>query len=917
MENTEFTKKMQLGNKTYNVFDVNLLESKGIADIRRLPFTIKILVENLLRKLDGRIVTEEDLLNIARWQPRYATPVEIPYHPARVLMQDFTGVPAVVDLAAMRDAVKDMGQDPECINPLVPVELIVDHSIQVDYFGSEHALELNVGKEYERNRERYTLLKWAQKNFHNFQVVPPNSGICHQVNLEYLGRVVITEKKGGINVAFPDTLVGTDSHTTMINSIGVMGWGVGGIEAEAVMLGQPYYMAIPEVIGVRLSGRLNETVTGTDLVLRITELLREHQVVEKFVEYFGPGLKNISVTDRATIANMSPEYGATMGFFPVDEKTIDYLKMTGRQDKAEIVDYYTRELGLYYTGQNDPLFTKIIELDLSTVEPAISGPARPQDRIALSDLKNQIENILGCQYETESDVTHLRTFQDESGHPMPEEATCRPALLNAQTVNLYGYQVEIGDGSIVIAAITSCTNTSNPFVMMGAGMLAKNAVKKGLKVPAYVKTSLAPGSRVVVDYLENAGLMPYLEALGFHLAGFGCTTCIGNSGPLHPEIEKAIFENDLSVAAILSGNRNFEARIHPSVKANFLASPMLVVAFAIAGRMDIDLTTEPLTFDPNGVPVYLTDIWPSSSEINMQIKKHVNSQLFKHQYGKIYDGDDFWKHLPIEENTTYPWDENSTYIKLPPYFEGFSPDPVQPEGIDNARLLILLGDSVTTDHISPAGRIPADYPAGSYLMERGVEPEEFNSYGSRRGNHEVMVRGTFGNIRIKNQLISPKEGSYTLKFPEADEMYVYEAATAYMDQHTPLITIGGKEYGTGSSRDWAAKGVMLLGVKAVIAESFERIHRSNLVGMGILPLIFQEGENWKTLGLVGDETYYINGVRDMTPRKVLSVCAVKTDGSRIEFNVISRLDTEIDIAYYQNGGILPYVLRNIVAKTKK
>jgi len=917
MKNTDFAKKMHLGNKTYDVFDVNLLESKGIADIRRLPFTIKILVENLLRKLDGRIVTEEDLLNIARWQPRYETPVEIPYHPARVLMQDFTGVPAVVDLAAMRDAVKGMGQDPECINPLVPVELIVDHSIQVDYFGSEQALELNVGKEYERNRERYTLLKWAQKNFHNFQVVPPNSGICHQVNLEYLGRVVITEKKGGINVAFPDTLVGTDSHTTMINSIGVMGWGVGGIEAEAVMLGQPYYMAIPEVIGVRLSGRLNETVTGTDLVLRITELLREHHVVEKFVEYFGPGLKNISVTDRATIANMSPEYGATMGFFPVDEKTIDYLKMTGRQDKAEIVDYYTRELGLYYTGQNDPLFTKIIELDLSTVEPAISGPARPQDRIALSDLKNQIENILGCQYETESDATHLRTFQDESGHPMPEEATCRPALLNAQTVNLYGYEVEIGDGSIVIAAITSCTNTSNPFVMMGAGLLAKYAVKKGLKVPAYVKTSLAPGSRVVVDYLENAGLMPYLEALGFHLAGFGCTTCIGNSGPLHPEIEKAIFENDLTVAAILSGNRNFEARIHPSVKANFLASPMLVVAFAIAGRMDIDLTTEPLTFDPNGAPVYLADIWPSSSEINMQIKKHVNSGLFKHQYGKIYDGDDFWKHLPIEENTTYPWDEDSTYIKLPPYFKGFSRDPVQPEGIDNARLLILLGDSVTTDHISPAGRIPADYPAGSYLMERGVEPEKFNSYGSRRGNHEVMVRGTFGNIRIKNQLISPKEGSYTLKFPEADEMFVYEAATAYMNQHTPLITIGGKEYGTGSSRDWAAKGVMLLGVKAVIAESFERIHRSNLVGMGILPLIFQEGENWKTLGLDGDETYFINGVRDMTPRKVLSACAVKKDGSRIEFNVISRLDTEIDIAYYQNGGILPYVLRNILAKTKK
>jgi len=912
MEKTEFLKQIRFGKKVYHLYDINLLESRGIADIQRLPFSIKILVENLLRKLDAETVKEEDLINIAQWKKRYDTPVEIPYHPARVLMQDFTGVPAVVDLAAMRDAIKDMGHDPKKINPLIPVELIVDHSVQVDYFGTDNAIEKNVEKEYERNKERYTLLKWAQKSFHNFHVVPPNSGICHQINLEYLGRVVIIEETDNGKVAFPDTLVGTDSHTTMINSIGVMGWGVGGIEAEAVMLGQPYYLSIPEVIGVRLSGKLKEKVTGTDLVLRITELLREHGVVEKFVEFFGPGLKHLPITDRATISNMSPEYGATMGFFPVDKNTIDYLKMTGRKSHAALVENYTKQLGLFYSGKTDPEYTEVIELDLSTIEPSVAGPARPQDRIALRNLKRQFENIQAFEVEKKASSSQVHMFQDESGDSMPHEKACTPEKKITCPINLNGIDVHISDGSIVIAAITSCTNTSNPYVMIGAGLLAKNAVKKGLKVPPFVKTSLAPGSRVVIRYLAESGLMPYLEALGFHLAGFGCTTCIGNSGPLHPEIEKAIARNDLTVAAILSGNRNFEARIHPSVKANFLASPILVVALAIAGRMDINLTKDPLSLDPNGMPVLLQDIWPSSKDINTLIQKHLRADMFQGEYEKIYGGDKFWNNLPVTESTTYLWDEHSTYIKLPPYFKDFSPDPVSPSNIENARLLLLLGDSVTTDHISPAGKIPATYPAGQYLIEKGVEPDDFNSYGSRRGNHEVMVRGTFGNIRMKNQLVSPKEGGYTLKFPETANMFVYNAATAYMDQHIPLMVIGGKDYGTGSSRDWAAKGATLLGIKAVIAESFERIHRSNLVGMGVLPLVFKEGDTWKSLGLGGNETFSISGIEKMTPRKILLVHAVKPDGRMIEFNVISRLDTEIDIAYFESGGILPFVLRKIL-----
>ena len=913
MDNQEFVKRLDINNKEYTIFDINLLEEKGMADIKRLPFSIKILVENLLRKLDGRIVTEEDLINIAKWQKSYTEPVEIPFHPARVLMQDFTGVPAVVDLAAMRDAVKDLGGDPQKVNPLVPVELIIDHSIQVDFYGTNDSLKKNVEKEYSRNGERYTFLKWAQQSFDNFKVIPPNSGICHQVNLEHLGRVIIAEETSGKMTAYPDTLVGLDSHTTMINGIGVMGWGVGGIEAEAVMLGQPYYMTIPEVIGFRMKGELQEGVTATDLVLRVTEMLRHHGVVEKFVEYFGPGMKNLTVTDRATIANMSPEYGATMGFFPVDEKTIDYLKMTNREAQAEIVEAGAKALGLFYTGEENPEYTTVLELDLSTVNPAIAGPARPQDRIALKDLKNTFQKILGCQHERDTDAAHISQFHEESGTLTSRADSCEPSGKSMYPLNLYGKEEKIGDGSIVVAAITSCTNTSNPFVLLGAGLLAKNAVEKGLKVPAYVKTSLAPGSRVVIRYLSDAGLIPYFEALGFHLAGFGCTTCIGNSGPLHPEIERTILENDLNVAAVLSGNRNFEARIHQRIQSNFLASPMLVVGFALAGRVDIDLNTDPVGLDPNGEPVYLKDIWPKSDAIKELIYKHVRQEFYELEYNRIFDGDEFWQHLPATESITYEWDDRSTYIKKPPYFEGFELNLKKPVDVRDAKTLVVLGDSVTTDHISPAGAIPKEYPAGQYLIEKGVAPEDFNSYGSRRGNHEVMMRGTFGNIRIKNKLVAPKEGSFTIKFPDKKEAYIYETAMEYIKEDIPLLVLGGKEYGSGSSRDWAAKGTTLLGIQAVIAESYERIHRSNLVGMGVLPLMFKAGENMESLGLDGSETFFIPGIADIKPRKVLHVKALKSDGMEIDFEVIARLDTDIDVDYFENGGILPYVLRKLIS----
>jgi aconitate hydratase len=703
------------------------------------------------------------------------------------------------------------------------------------------------------------------------------------VNLEHIGKVVMTRDSNGVQSAYPDTLVGTDSHTTMIDGIGVVGWGVGGIEAEAVMLGQPYYMSIPQVVGVRLTGELKKGVTATDLVLVITELLRQHHVVEKFVEYFGPGIKNLTVPDRATISNMTPEYGATIGFFPVDEKTIEYMELTHRGRRANLVETFTRTLGLFYNGDEVPEYTQVLELDLSSITPCVAGPARPQDRIELPRLKEKFADL-------------------------------RSADTKACSVNLDGEATSIENGSIVVAAITSCTNTSNPFVLIGAGLLAKNAVDKGLKVPAFVKTSLAPGSKVVIRYLNDAGLMPYLEELGFHLAAFGCTTCIGNSGPLHPEIEKAIAENDLTVASVLSGNRNFEARIHQSIKANFLASPMLVVAFAIAGRIDIDLTEEPLGHDPKGVPVFLTDIWPGDDEIRNLVKLHVKSDFFSEEYDKIFDGDRFWNSLNVPESKTFHWDPKSTYIKKPPFFENFGPELVKTSDVADACALLILGDSVTTDHISPAGAIPAGYPAGKYLIDENISPDAFNSYGSRRGNHEVMMRGTFGNIRIKNKLVSPKEGSFTIKFPDRSEMFVYDAAMKYIFESRPLVVLGGREYGTGSSRDWAAKGTALLGVKAVIASSFERIHRSNLVGMGVLPLVFKNGETVNMLGLAGSETFSISGIEDMHPRKTLSVKAVKEDNQEVHFDVIARLDTEVEVDYFLNGGILQYVLRKILSE---
>jgi aconitate hydratase A / 2-methylisocitrate dehydratase len=912
MEKKTFIEQLEIKRKRFDFFNILNLEKKGVADIRRLPFSIRILVENLLRKMDGCIVREEDLLNVARWQKNYADPVEIPYHPSRVLMQDFTGVPAVVDLAAMRDAVKKLGGNPVEVNPLVPVDLIVDHSVQVDCYGTDDAVLQNVKKEYERNAERYALLKWAQKSFDNFRVVPPRSGICHQVNLENVAQVVIFENIDGQTIAYPDTLVGLDSHTTMINGVGVMGWGVGGIEAEAVMLGQPYYMSIPQVIGVRISGQLKPGITATDLVLTATEMLRNYGVVEKFVEYFGPGLKTLTVPDRATIANMAPEYGATLGFFPVDEKTIEYLKMTGRQEQAAFVEAYTRASGFFYSGVQEAEYTDVLKLDLSTVERCVAGPARPQDRIVLKDLKSKFADILGCKYERNEELLRISQFHEESGTRTIRAAKCVPLTEYNCHVDLSGRPVTLGNGSIVIAAITSCTNTSNPFVLLGAGLMAKNAVRHGLKPPPFVKTSLAPGSKVVIQYLEDAGLMPYLKAIGFHLAAFGCTTCIGNSGPLHPAIEQAIVDHDLNVAAVLSGNRNFEARIHQRIKSNFLASPMLVVAFALAGNIDIDLTVEPLGLDPNGQPVYLDDIWPANHQIEALIKQHVKKDFFELEYGRIFDGDEFWQKLPDVKSVTYAWDEKSTYIKHPPYFENFSRDVPMTGNIENARVLAVLGDTVTTDHISPAGAIAQEYPAGQYLIANGVPPTAFNSYGSRRGNHEVMMRGTFGNIRLKNKLAGTKEGSYTVKFPEKNEMYIYDAAMAYQKRSTVLVVLGGKEYGAGSSRDWAAKGTRLLGVKAVIAQSFERIHRSNLVGMGVLPLVFKPGENAHSLGLDGSETYFISGIEDIQPRQLLKVRAVKSDGSEIRFGASARLDTDIEVDYYKNGGILPYVLRKIL-----
>ena len=914
MNKYDFLGEFEVNGLTHRYFDIMRLESEGLADIGRLPYSMRVLTENLLRKLDGRVVGEDDLLNVARWQTAYDQPVEIPYHPARVLMQDFTGVPAVVDLAAMRDAVQAMGGDPRAVNPLVPVDLVADHSIQVDAFGTCRAEAHNVQMEYERNSERYSLLKWAQTSFENFRVVPPRSGICHQVNLENLGRVVIAEPFDHGSLAYPDTLVGTDSHTTMIDAIGVMGWGVGGIEAEAVMLGQPYYFSIPQVIGVHLTGELKSGVTATDLVLTVTEMLRNYGVVEKFVEYFGPGLKKLNIPDRATISNMTPEYGATLGFFPVDERTVEYLRLTGRDKQADLVEAYTRLNGLFHNEENRPEYSDTLELDMSAVEPCLAGPARPQDRIVLKDLKEKFASVPGCEHHRDEDLSRISQFHEESGTRPRRLPRCEPVSTESCSLDLHGTPIRLNSGSIVIAAITSCTNTSNPFVLLGAGLLAKNAVRCGLKVPPYVKTSLAPGSKVVMRYLEDAGLMPYLEALGFHLAGFGCTTCIGNSGPLDPVIEKAVAEHDLNVAAVLSGNRNFEARIHQRVKSNFLASPILVVAFALAGRIDIDLTLEPVGIDPNGEPVYLEDIRPRDEEVRSLAAAHVKKEFFETEYGRIFDGDELWRELPDVNSVTFDWNPESTYIKRPPFFEGPAMKAEAPGDIAGARVLMHLGDTVTTDHISPAGAIPKDYPAGRYLTERGVEVQDYNSYGSRRGNHEVMMRGTFGNVRIKNRLVPGREGSYTRMFPQGGEAFVFDAAREYQERRTPLLVLAGKEYGTGSSRDWAAKGSTLLGVRAVLAESFERIHRSNLVGMGVLPLVFKSGENAESLGLDGSEEYFITGVAGIGPRSELPVRAVAADGREKAFSVMARLDTEIEVDYYTHGGILPFVLRSILKK---
>jgi len=911
MHRDKFRQEIEIAGRTYQFYDISGLEGQGIP-IKRLPFSLRVLMENLLRHLDNKVVNWEDLQSLGNPRKAAERAVEIPFHPARVLMQDFTGVPAVVDLAAMRDAFKALGGETSAINPMIPVELVVDHSIQVDHYGTPGALKQNVVKEFTRNRERYAFLKWAQRSFDNFKVVPPNSGICHQVNLEHLARVAIAEFLDNREILYPDTLVGTDSHTTMINGLGVLGWGVGGIEAEAVMLGQPYFMAIPQVVGVELHGSLAPGVCATDLVLRITELLRAANVVEKFVEFFGEGSRRLSIPDRATIANMSPEYGATMGFFPVDNNTIDYLRVTNRGDQAQIVKAFTKACALFYDQTDQVEYSEVIHCDLSTIEPSLAGPSRPQDRIPISAIQESYRSQLRGAARKEASESAISNFFGESGCLTCRAESCVPCEHKRRAkISLGGRQVELMDGFLAIAAITSCTNTSNPAVLVEAALLARNARRRGLRVPPYVKTSFAPGSRVVVDYLRAAGLLPELESLGFYLAGFGCTTCIGNSGPLAPEISEAIDKYQLSAAAILSGNRNFEARIHQKVKSNFLASPMLVVAFALGGRIDIDLASEPLGRDSNGVDVYLEDIRPDAAEVTATVARHLKTELFAKEYSKIFQGDELWNALESKQESTFSWDAASNYIKNPPYFRGFSAEPSPPQDLKDARVLLVLGDSVTTDHISPAGAIPKEYPAGDYLLRQGVPPERFNSYGSRRGNHEVMMRGTFGNIRLKNLLVAPREGSFTKKFPEGAEMTVFEAATAYQQEAVPLVVLAGKEYGTGSSRDWAAKGVSLLGVKAVIACSFERIHRSNLVGMGVLPLTFLPGENRETLGLDGSETLTIEEIAAITPGQILEVRAKSDKPQEITFRVQVQLHTDIEVKYYRHGGILPFVLRKL------
>ena len=914
---------LKVGSKEYEIYRLDALDKQGVSTTH-LPFSLRILLENLLRTEDRRNVKKEDIEALAKWNRHSKPDKEIAFTPSRVLLQDFTGVPCVVDLAAMRDAMKQLGGDPALINPLQPVELVIDHSVQVDEFGTQNAFEMNALLEFQRNKERYSFLRWGQTGFRNLAIVPPDTGIVHQVNLEYLARVVFVHESPGKRMAFPDTLVGTDSHTTMVNGLGVLGWGVGGIEAEAAMLGQPVSMLIPLVVGVKLTGRLREGATATDLVLTITEMLRKHGVVGKFVEYFGPGLRDLPLADRATIANMSPEYGATCGIFPIDKETLRYLRLTGRaEEQITLVEAYGREQGLFHDEKTpEAEYSELLSLDLETVEPSLAGPKRPQDRVVLSQAGESFSNALPSLVkpktaaQTAPSVANKTTTKE---HWELEGGS--PAAIGVEDPNVHEHvpasvQNSLKHGSVVIAAITSCTNTSNPSVLIGAGLLAKKAVEKGLSVPPWVKTSLAPGSKVVRDYLEKAGLLPYLEKLKFHLVGYGCTTCIGNSGPLPAEVSQAIDDKELVVASVLSGNRNFEGRINSEVRANYLMSPPLVVAFALAGRIDIDLRKDPIAKGRDGEPVYLADIWPSSREVEETIQQSISSDMFSKSYGEVFQGDERWRGLDVPKGETYAWDRDSTYIRRAPYFDDMAVKPAAIEEIKKARALAVLGDSVTTDHISPAGSIKKDSPAGKYLQEHGVRPADFNSYGSRRGNHEVMVRGTFANVRLRNKLVQ-SEGGFTRHLPTDTEMSIFEASEKYRESGTPLIILAGKEYGSGSSRDWAAKGPALLGVRAVIAESYERIHRSNLVGMGILPLQFPAGQNAESLLLTGEEAFDITGIRDLVENFAAGtrvVVQAKVRGKDpIDFEALVRIDTPQEALYYANGGILQYVLRQLLA----
>ncbi|WP_300524771.1 aconitate hydratase AcnA [Alcanivorax sp.] len=902
-------KTLEANGKTYHYFDINTVADKGWGDLSKLPFSLKVLLENLLRFEDGDSVTSADVEAVVRWLENKRSDKEINYRPARVLMQDFTGVPGVVDLAAMRDAIKKAGGDPSRINPLTPVDLVIDHSVMVDKFGNPQAFEENVDIEYQRNRERYQFLRWGQKAFNNFRVVPPGTGICHQVNLEYLAKGVWSSKsEDGNTYAYPDTLVGTDSHTTMINGLGVLGWGVGGIEAEAAMLGQPIAMLIPEVIGFKISGKLREGITATDLVLTVTEMLRRRGVVGKFVEFFGDGLADLTLADRATIANMAPEYGATCGFFPIDERTTEYMELSGRDaDTIALVEAYCKAQGLWRSSSDpDPEFTDVLELDLGDVVPSLAGPKRPQDRVPLTAVKRTFIDVVTETLKLNDD--EISKLEGEGG----QTAVGNHEPSGGQVpVVIDGQKHFMSHGDVVIAAITSCTNTSNPSVMLAAGLVAKKAAEKGMNRKPWVKTSLAPGSKVVTDYLDVTGLQKPLNDIGFDLVGYGCTTCIGNSGPLPEEIDKAIAEGDLVVASVLSGNRNFEGRVHQSVRTNWLASPPLVVAYALAGTVKIDLDKDPLGKDKDGKPVYLKDIWPSSEEIQNELVK-INNSMFRTQYASVFEGDEVWQSLPIPDSETYAWDSSSTYIQNPPFFDGLTKEVDNVEPVKDARILALLGDSITTDHISPAGAIKADSPAGHYLQGHDVEPLDFNSYGSRRGNHEVMMRGTFANIRIRNEMTPDIEGGFTRHLPGGEEISIYGAAMRYQKDGVPTVVVAGKEYGTGSSRDWAAKGTNLLGVKAVIAESYERIHRSNLIGMGVLPLQFPEGTDRKTLNLDGSEEVDIPGLtNDLKPGDTVTV-VFRKDGKEQRVEALSRLDTAAEVEYYKNGGILHYVLRQMM-----